>query len=149
LYFSKTGKKMASSGTVEHSGVISAISNNLIRISIAQESACGHCKAKGSCSIGEFSEKTIDIMDPQSNNYRVGEEINVILEQSLGIKALGLGYLLPFLVLLITLATLVSAGINEGLAGILSIASLGPYYLGLWFFRDNLRKEFTFKIKKL
>jgi sigma-E factor negative regulatory protein RseC len=140
---------MASSGTVEHLGVISAISRNLIRVNIVQESACGHCKAKGSCSISEFSEKTIDITSPQTNSYRVGEEIRVVLEQSLGIKALGLGYLLPFLVLLIILVTLISFGINEGLAGILSIASLGPYYLGLWLYRDNLKKEFSFKIKKL
>ncbi|MGF1584374.1 MAG: SoxR reducing system RseC family protein [Bacteroidales bacterium] len=140
---------MASSGTVEHLGIISEISRNLIRVSIVQESACGHCKAKGSCSISDSSEKTIDITSPQPDSYRVGEEIRVILEQSLGIKALGLGYILPFFVLLFILVTLVSLGINEGLAGILSIVSLAPYYLVLWYFRDNLKREFSFTLKKL
>jgi sigma-E factor negative regulatory protein RseC len=141
--------KMSSSVTVEHSGVIKSINNNLVSVSIMQQSACGNCKARSACSLSDDSEKVIDVSLSSGDNYRVGEEIKVVLRQSLGMKALGYGYILPFLVLFTTLVLLVSLGVNEGLAGLLALSSLVPYYLGLSFFRDRLKKEFSFSLKKL
>jgi sigma-E factor negative regulatory protein RseC len=140
---------MSSAVTVEHSGIIKAISNKLVSVSIMQQTACGNCKARNSCYMNDDSEKIIDVALSPGDNYSVGEEIKVILRQSLGMKALGLAYVLPFLVLFTTLVLLVSLGFNEGPAGLLALSSLVPYYLGLSFFRDSLKKEFSLSLKKL
>jgi positive regulator of sigma E activity len=140
---------MSYSGTIEHVGVISGISEKTIRVSVMPESACGSCRAKGSCSIGNNGEKTIDVPRPPGETYHTGEQINVVLEQSLGMKALGLGYFLPFLAVLSFLILLTSLGLNEGLAGVLSLAVLVPYYTALSFFRDSLKKEFSFRLRKI
>lgn len=140
---------MSSSGTIEHIGIVKEISSTQVRVSVIQQSACGSCHARGACSVSDTSEKIVDVVRLRDETFVVGEQIRVILEQSLGIKALGLGYMLPFFIMLAILITMVSMGINEGLAGIAALASLAPYYFVLYFFKDRLKKEFSFRLKKL
>lgn len=140
---------MAAPGTIEHTGIIKDVSNNLVTVSILPESACGNCRVRSSCSVGDNSEKIIEVIKKRDDLYAVGEEIKVLLDQSLGIKALGLGYMLPFLLLMLILVILTSLGVNEGYAGLLAILSLVPYYTVLSFFRDKLKKEFSFRLQKL
>ncbi len=140
---------MTSSENIEHIGIISHISDKLVKVSILPESACGNCRARGSCSIGDTNEKTLEVFCSSGENYSVGEQIKVVMEHSLGIKALGLGYLLPFLIVLVQLILLTALGINEGMAGLLSLAILVPYYITLSYFKESLKKEFSFRLKKL
>ena len=140
---------MGSSGIIEHLGVISEVSGSIIRVSVTPESACGSCRARGSCSIGGNDEKVIDVLPSPGETYSPGEQIKVILEQTLGIKALVLGYLLPFLVVLAILIILTVLGVNEGMAGLLSLAILAPYYLCLAFFKERLKKKFSFRLQKI
>jgi positive regulator of sigma E activity len=140
---------MGSSGTIEHFGVITEVGDNIVRVSVMPESACGSCRARGSCLAGGNNERTIDAFRSPGENYSAGEHIKVILEQSHGMKALVLGYLLPFLFVLTGLVIMTSLGMNEGMAGLVSLAILAPYYLGLTFFKDRLKKEFSFRLQKL
>jgi positive regulator of sigma E activity len=140
---------MAAPGSIEHKGIISEVGDKLIRVSVKPESACGNCRARGSCSLGSDDERIIEVFTSPGDNYFVGEQIGVVIEQSLGMKALGLGYVLPFLVVMTILIILSCLGVNEGLAGILSLAALAPYYFGLTFFKKGLKKEFSFRLKKL
>jgi positive regulator of sigma E activity len=140
---------MSFSGTIEHEGVIRETGKNTVKVSISPVSACGSCRAKGSCSIGSSGERIIDVSPVQGETYHAGQPIRVVLDQSLGIKALALGYFLPFLAVLSLLILLTYAGISEGAAGILSLAMLVPYYLGLSFFRGRLKKDFSFRLEKI
>ncbi len=139
---------MASSRTIEHVGVISDVNDKLVRVSIIPETACGNCRVRGSCSLGDKDEKIIDVFYPKNETYSVGEEIKVVLEQSLGMKAIGLGYILPFFILMSILIILTSLGFREIFAGLVAILSLAPYYYGLSLFGDRLKKEFSFRLKK-
>ncbi|MFP4366250.1 MAG: SoxR reducing system RseC family protein [Bacteroidales bacterium] len=139
---------MGSPGIIEHLGVISEIGDNLVKVHVTPESACGNCRAKGSCSLGSEDEKTIEINTSQGESYFVGEKIKVVLEQSLGMKALGLGYFLPFIIVLTILIILTSLDVSEGLAGLLSLATLMPYYVSLTLFKKVLKRQFSFKLKK-
>jgi positive regulator of sigma E activity len=140
---------MGFSDNIEHPGVIDKVGENLIRVSVVTGSACGNCRAKGSCSIGTGGERTIEVVRTSGVNFTPGEQIKVVLEQSLGIKALGLGYLLPFLLVVGVLVTVTATGIKEGQAGLFSLSVLIPYYLALSLFKDKLKKEFSFGLKKL
>jgi positive regulator of sigma E activity len=140
---------MGAPGTIEHTGIVKEVNDNSVTVSILPESACGNCRVRSSCSVGESSEKIIEVIKKRDELYSTGEEIKVLLDQSLGIKALGLGYILPFLLLMLTLIVLTYWDVNEGLAGLLAILSLVPYYTVLSFFRDKLKKEFSFRLQKL
>lgn len=140
---------MASSETIKHSGIISEVSGKTVKVRITPEAACGSCRARGSCSIGDKEEKIIEVYTSPDETYTTGEEIIVVLEQSLGLKALGLGYIAPFIILLAVLVTLTSLGMNEGTAGVISLLSLAPWYAGLSFFKERLKKGFSFRLQKM
>jgi sigma-E factor negative regulatory protein RseC len=71
----------------------------------------------------------------------------VRMEESLGQKAVLMGYGLPLVVLVGSIILFLSLLNHEGLAALLSILMLVPYYLILYLFRKRLQKEFRFRIE--
>lgn len=134
-----------STSVITHKGVIDSIKNNLVKVRILNLSACSSCHAKGGCSASDMEEKIIDVYN-DTKEYKIGESVTISSELSTGFKALFLGYVLPFLIVLITLIILTSLNISEIKAGFFALVSLIPYYTGLYFFRDQVKKNFTFKI---
>jgi sigma-E factor negative regulatory protein RseC len=74
--------------------------------------------------------------------------VTVLFRESSGMKALVLGYMLPFLILMITLVVAISVTGNEILAGILALLMLVPYYLTLYLLKDKIKQTFTFKLEE-
>jgi sigma-E factor negative regulatory protein RseC len=138
---------MAKNSVIEHKGIVSEISDKSILVELTVMSACSACHAKAMCSF-DSEQKIIEILRP-SEHYEKGETVNVIMRESLGRKALILGYLLPFVVLVSTLFTFSGFGIKEGIAGLLAIGMLIPYYFCLYLFKNRIRREFNFNIEKI
>ena len=137
---------MGSSKEIEHPGVITNIDSSKIKVNITTYSACSSCNAKGICSISDVKDKMVEV--PNTGDFFVGQEVQVILNQTLGFKALYLGYVQPFIVVLITLIITSSLTRNEVLAGLISLGALAPYYLVLYYYKEKIRNKFTFAIKK-
>jgi len=133
---------------IEHKGIIKEIKDNELQVSIISHSSCASCSVKGSCSVSDVEEKIIDVFVPDSSEYKQGEHVEVYYKQSLGFRALFIGYVLPFLVLLITMIFMLSITENELLAGLTALGALVPYYLIVYLTKDKLRKTFSFSIKK-
>lgn len=130
-----------------HKGVVKSMDDKIIKVSIIAESACASCKAKGVCGASEQEEKVIEIQNHE-DIYSIGESVDVVLNQSLGFRALFLGYILPFLILISSLV-IASLIINsQGIAGLIAISVLIPYYFFLYNFRDKLKKTFSFSLRK-
>ncbi len=132
---------------IEHLGRIDAVTPNDIRVVITSQSACASCHAKGACSASDVSEKIV-VVSKTGHNFLVGETVKVLLKQSLGFKALFLAYILPFIVVITALFSL-SSFVSEGIAGILALLSLIPYYAILYFFKNKISKQFNFDIEKI
>ena len=132
---------------MEHLGRIDAVTPNDIRVVIISQSACASCHAKGACSASDVSEKIV-VVSKTNHNFLVGETVKVLLKQSLGFKALFLAYILPFIVVITALFSL-SSFVSEGIAGILALLSLIPYYAILYFFKNKISKQFNFDIEKI
>jgi sigma-E factor negative regulatory protein RseC len=99
------------------------------------------------CNIAEVEEKIVEVKRDRDRSFVQGQEVVASMRKSLGGLAVFLGYVLPFLVLMgVLLLVLLLTG-NEGLAGLLAMAVLVPYYWLLYIFRDKLKKTFSFKIK--
>ncbi|MCB2195102.1 MAG: SoxR reducing system RseC family protein [Bacteroidetes bacterium] len=139
---------MSNSKSIEHRGRIDSIDGNKINISFLALSGCASCHAKGVCTVADMQEKSVEVFD-YSNQYKVGQEVNVTLKQSLGFRALFLGYVLPFLLVLIILIALTIATNNEAVAGLSALSVLVPYYLILYLVKDKIKKQFTFSITKI
>jgi positive regulator of sigma E activity len=138
---------MGSSACVEQRGTVEQIAGHYIRVRVHREASCGDCKASGICFMGEGKERELEI-----NNFtpglKVGDHVEVIISRSLGNKAVFLGYMVPFIILLTSLLILNAFGANDLFSGIVSILAIMPYFLILYLLRNRLRKTFTLSARK-
>jgi len=116
-----------------------------LRLTVISESACSECHARGACTLADSREIEIDI-DKNGINYLPGQEVTVVLRESLGLKALLYGYMIPFLLVLVILTTVYTITGNEILAGLMSLGILIPYYTILYFLRHYFKKVFKFEL---
>ena len=135
-------------GEITHTGIIKKLSEKKIVVGIITESACASCHVKGACTAADMKDKEIEISE-FGDNFRLGQHVTVVGQTSQGFKALFLGYLLPFLLVLFTLIITTGIDVSEGNAGLMSLGILLPYYLVIYLFRNKLKREFEFKIKPL
>ena len=132
---------------IDHEGIIEHLDDDVAHVRINSESACAACHAKGVCGAADQEEKYLDI--PLNGiEYESGEPVRVLVARRLGFKAVALGYIYPFLLLMTVLIILTVAGINELKAGMFALLSLLPYYLGLFLARKRIESSFTFSIQK-
>ena len=135
------------SSSVEHWGVIKEITPKTIKVSLLNVSGCASCHTKSTCSVSDVDNKIIDIINT-GESVKAGEKVRVSYEKSLGPLALFIGYILPFMVMMLVLMISWSITNDEVIAGLSSILSIGVYYLFLTLFRKKLKDTFTFRILK-
>jgi len=117
-------------------------------VSILNQSACSSCHANGACSVSDIQEKEIEI-NHFKNEYKLGQEVTIIFKESKGFVALFYGYVLPFILVLITLIFAIEISGNELIGGLLSLAILIPYYITLYFLQHLLKKVFNFEVEEI
>ena len=133
---------------ISHRGIVLSVTDNKVVVSIINESACASCHAKGACSASDMKEKEIEITR-FSGRYEIGEQVILTGKTSQGYKAIFYGYILPFVLVLVTLILAVNTIHSEGLSGLLALAILIPYFLTLSLFRNKLKKSFEFEISAI
>lgn len=132
---------------IKHPGVVTNVSSSVIKVNITTLSACASCSIKGVCSISDIKDKVIEVPNP--GGFSIGQKVLVILCQKKGFKALFLGYVLPFLLILFTLIVSSTFIKNELFTGLISLSILVPYYLVLFYSKEMLKNEFSFTVKTL
>lgn len=133
---------------VSHKGRIVRITPQTTTVAIEQHGACGSCHAAGLCGMAEATEKAVELPTNPYANYVVGDQVEVVLKASMGMKAVWLAYCIPLVVLLAVILVLFSLGAGEVVSGLSGIGAVGIYYFLLWLFRDRLRNEYVFTIKE-
>ena len=133
--------------SIEHLGVVKDITPKTVKVSLLNVSGCSSCHTKATCAVSDVDNKVIDVINT-GQKIKKGETVKVVFQKSLGPLALFLGYLLPFIILMIVLIVSISISNDEVFAGVTSLLSVGVYYLALTFFRTKLKSTFTFKILK-
>ena len=157
---------------IKHDGIIIALNEDgtaLVRI--VQTSACAACKAKAMCASAESAEKEMTVTllgesapqksadfsgTPQAmrregerRGFAVGDEVEVMVQQKMGWKAVVLAYLLPFFVMLaVMLIGNAIWAVREEILGTVALCAMAVYYLVLGMFKDKLQKEFSFTARK-
>ncbi len=132
---------------IEHTGIITHIDEKIVQVMIIQKSACSDCHAKAACSASNMDEKMIEVANT-GNNYKVGERVMLTGETSMGFLAVLLAFVIPFLLILLSLFILRSYTDNEALSGTISLSVLVPYYIILSLFNKKLKNKFQFHIEK-
>ena len=135
--------------TIKHLGIVENIQGSHLSVRIVQTSACAACSAKGHCSSADSKDKIIDIIDTAASSYRVGEKVMVIGETSMGMMAVVLAFIIPFILLIFSLFLFMALIENELYSALLSLAILIPYYFILWLNKTRLKQKFSFTIKPI
>ena len=135
---------------IKHDGIIITLNEDgtaLVRI--VQTSACAACKAKAMCASAESAEKEMTVIHLGDEQWAVGNEVEVMVQQKMGWKAVVLAYLLPFFVMLaVMLIGNAIWAVREEILGTVALCAMALYYLVLGMFKDKLQKEFSFTAKK-
>lgn len=135
-------------GDISHSGRIVEITPDFTTVEIVSESACSACHAKGLCGVSESTVKAVQLPTRGWDNYKVGDEVQLVLKASMGHKAVWLAYVIPLLVLLTVLLTLLFCGAGELTSALAGFGAVAAYYLVLWLCRKRLQNEYIFNIKQ-
>ncbi len=135
------------SETVTHSGIVRKIEGGKAEVSVISKASCVSCSLNNVCSVSDMKEKIIEVDVSQVRQYSEGDNVVVEMKQSYGVWAVLLGYFFPFLVLFLGLILFLHFGLDQGLAGILAIALLIPYYGVLYLLRHFFKKHFRYQIQ--
>jgi sigma-E factor negative regulatory protein RseC len=128
--------------TVSHKGVVVAVDGNKIKVQIESVSACAACHAKGMCTLSDKEDKLIDIESPKAADKKVGDVVTVVVTQQRGMQAVVLAYILPAIVVILSLVGLLNI-VSEPVAIILSLLLLAVYYLILYLLRNKISSKFV------
>ena len=99
--------------TIKHLGIVENIQGSHLSVRIVQTSACAACSVKGHCSSADSKDKIIDIIDTAAASYQVGENVMVVGETSMGMQAVALAFIIPFVLLIFTLFLFMALIENE------------------------------------
>ena len=139
---------MDSKKEVTHTGFVKEIGERGIKVGIIVQSGCASCQIKGSCNMSEVSNKEMDI-ECNPYDFKIGQQVLIRLKASQGVNAIFLGYVLPFIVLLTVMIITSQLTSNEGIIGLAALASLVPYYLVLYLYRNKIKKSFSYVVQPL
>ncbi len=132
---------------VRHKGTVLSISGTHVKVKIVQHSACASCLVSSHCQVSESKEKIVDVFDAQSASYKIGDYVVVSTSRHMVIQALILGFIVPLILLLASLFLFLWRNNSEGLASLLSLCTLLPYYCLLWLFRKKMANTVSFHIE--
>ena len=132
---------------IEHEGIVIKTTTSQVDVQIIVKSGCAGCHVKGACNLSDMEEKVIEVKNPP-NEFKIGEKVLVGMESAMGYKALFLGYLFPFIIILLTLNGGKSVFQEEGIAAGVTLAFTALYYMVIYFFKDHLKKVFRYRINK-
>ena len=131
---------------IKHEGYISNITSDLITVSLNGNINCEGCKAQSACGVSDSNDKEIEIVN-NNQSFQLNESVDVVLEKSLGLKAVFLAYVFPFL-LIMTSLVITSNFLKEWIAGLVSLFTLIPYYFTLYLLKNSFQKAFRISILK-
>lgn len=135
----------SNSECIAKSGIVHQVEGQKVIVKVNSLSACASCHAKGACNSSDTSEKFIEVALADAGDVKPGEVVNVNVAASAGNVALFYGYILPFLIVFISLIISINF-VSEVYAGLISLGILLPYYGALYILRHKMGKRFRFTI---
>lgn len=136
------------SNKIKHAGVVDGVEGECVRVRILQSSACSACKVAAHCNASETKEKIIVVMDTDASHYQKGDQVMVVADTAVGFRASLYGYLLPLILMVVTLVGVLAATHSEGLAALSALGILMPYYVLLFLMRNKLRNRLSFTLER-
>ena len=134
---------------IKHLGIVESIDGSRLKVRILQTSACSSCSVKGHCSASEAKEKLIDVYNVLGLSCQSGQHVVISGTVSMGMKAVLLAFVIPFLVLVVSLFVCMMLTNDEMTSALISLCMLIPYYLIIYLCRGKLSRTFKFTLESI
>ena len=141
-------KHQQQDAVIRHAGTVMSVTSVQTKVEIQAQTACAACHARAVCGASSGVSRVITVRRPDDGSIRPGDEVNVIIRQGQGFKAVFIAYLIPLFILLVLLLTFPVFFENELVTGLGALGFVALYYLVLAQFRDRLNSGFVFTIEK-
>ena len=133
---------------ITHPGRVVSVDKKELHVQILSMSACASCHAKGFCSAADMQDKIVDVKNTYEQAYQPGDKVTLVLKRTKGNHAVFLGYIFPFLIVLLSLIVFTYTIESKELERLLSLDLLVPYYTILYLNREKIKERFDFKIQE-
>jgi len=132
---------------IDHAGVVKTVEDGIATVEILSKTSCASCELTGACSSSESSIKEIQVPIKELD-YKSGDHVNIVFTRSEGFTALFIGYVLPFIVMVVTMSVFKFMDYDDLIAGLASLVILLPYYGSLYLLRNKIRALFEFRLDR-
>ena len=129
-----------------HDGTVTHVGNGLVTVKIESVSACATCAAHSKCGFAESKEKSMEVPSADWQSYSVGQAVRVHIDESRGMLAVWIAYVLPALLMLAAIVGLSLAHLPEWAVVLAAFAVLGLYVLVLYLRRRKVESRFTLNV---
>lgn len=129
-----------------HDGIVQHVKEGLVAVQIKSVSACATCQAHARCGFAESKDKTVEVPTADWRQYHEGDRVTVHIDESRGMLAVWIAYVLPALLLITVIVTLSLLHLPEWAVVLSAFATLGLYILALYLRRRKVENRFTLTI---
>ncbi|MBP5650971.1 MAG: SoxR reducing system RseC family protein [Bacteroidales bacterium] len=129
-------------------GIVRRLEGDKVWVEIVVSSACGGCAAKSMCNISEKKNEIVEALNLNGEELVTGDKVQIQMQETQAHRAVVLGYLLPFIVLIIGLFGCYALTHIEWLSALVAFGLTAIYYFILKMFDKRLAKEFTLYVTK-
>jgi len=133
---------------VSHRVKVVGINACITEVEIIRQSACSCCHARELCGFSSDQKKIVLVPTNAFDFLEVGDEVELCMKASMGMKAVWVSYVFPLFLLLAVLFILQYCGVGELYSGLGAIGAVAFYYLIVYLYRDKLKNQFVFYIKQ-
>lgn len=131
-----------------HAGTVKAVASGNVEVVIESTSACASCAAHAKCGFAESKNKTIAIPTDDWQQYHEGDTVTVHIDESRGMLAVWIAYVLPAVIMLAAIAIMTVLGSPEWAVALAALAVLAIYVGLLYLLRRRIGSRFTLTVSK-
>lgn len=111
---------------VVHSAIVTQVFKGYVTVILSEVSGCSTCQLKSACGADQVEVKEFKVLTG-NEQYQKGDAVTIGMHQSMGLKAVFLAYVVPFIILM-TVILLSQRILKEWVAGFLVITFIAVYY---------------------
>ncbi|MBQ2303560.1 MAG: SoxR reducing system RseC family protein [Bacteroidales bacterium] len=131
----------------EQVGIVVDVKPKEVVVKIEQKSTCANCHSRGACTSFDKKDKEIEVVTDKAADYKIGDKVKVSISTKLGMKAVFIAFVLPFVFLMIAIVVCLKClNLSEALSCLIAIVITAVYYYVLFKRKNSLQKQFVFKI---
>jgi len=138
---------MSSNSSIKHRGVITDITSESVFVQLSEATNCDACQLKSRCGNVSDLPDRLSIQN-EYTHIHVKDDVWVVMEESLGLKAVYYAYITPFIVL-ISVLFITRFWFQEWVSGLMALGMVALYYTVLYFNKSSMDSRFQMKIKKV